>query len=48
MIFVTGDVLDAAKQRLLASTVATVIAKRLTLGDVRAAVRRRLAEIDRR
>jgi len=48
VIFVTGDVLDADKQRFLASTEATVIAKPFALSDVRAAVRRRLAELDRR
>jgi CheY-like chemotaxis protein len=47
VLFVTGDVLDHEKQQFLESTHATVITKPFNLGDVRAAVRRRLAEIDR-
>ena len=46
VLFVTGDVLDHEKQQFLESTHATVITKPFNLGDVRAAVRRRLAEID--
>jgi signal transduction histidine kinase/ActR/RegA family two-component response regulator len=46
VIFVTGDVLDEDKQKILALTEATVIAKPFSLSDVRAAVRRRLAEIE--
>jgi two-component system, sensor histidine kinase and response regulator len=44
VMFVSGDVLDAEKQELLAATGAPVIAKPFSLGEVRGAVRRRLAE----
>jgi signal transduction histidine kinase/ActR/RegA family two-component response regulator len=46
VVFVTGDVLDQEKQEFLAATEATVITKPFNLSDVRAAVRRRLAQID--
>jgi signal transduction histidine kinase/ActR/RegA family two-component response regulator len=47
VLFVTGDVLDEEKQNFLATTDATVITKPFNLSDVRAAVRRRLADVDR-
>lgn len=47
VLFVTGDVLDEEKQNFLATTEATVITKPFNLSDVRAAVRRRLAEAER-
>jgi CheY-like chemotaxis protein len=47
VIFVSGDVLDQEKQEFLASTNAPVLAKPFNLTDVRTAVRRRLAELDR-
>jgi signal transduction histidine kinase/ActR/RegA family two-component response regulator len=47
VVFVTGDVLDQEKQEFLASTDATVITKPFNLSDVRAAVRRQFAEIER-
>jgi signal transduction histidine kinase/ActR/RegA family two-component response regulator len=47
VVFVTGDVLDQEKQEFLAATDATVITKPFELSDVRAAVRRRLAEMER-
>ena len=46
IVFVTGDVLDQEQQEFLAATDATVITKPFKLSDVRAAVRRRLAEMD--
>ena len=46
VLFVTGDVLDHDKQQFLESIHATVVTKPFNLGDVRAVVRRRLAEID--
>jgi CheY-like chemotaxis protein len=45
VLFVTGDVLDHEKQQFLESRHATVITKPFNLGDVRAAVRRLLADI---
>jgi len=47
VVFVTGDVLDQEKREFLAAANATVITKPFELSDVRAAVRRRLAEIER-
>jgi signal transduction histidine kinase/ActR/RegA family two-component response regulator len=47
VVFVTGDVLDQEKQEFLSRIDATVIAKPFQLSDVRAAVRRRLAEMER-
>jgi two-component system sensor histidine kinase/response regulator len=47
VMFVTGDVLDEEKQNFLAKTEATVITKPFNLSDVRAAVRRRLADVER-
>src|SRR5439155_2011207 len=44
IIFLTGDVLDAEKQRLLEATGAPVVTKPFRLGDIRAAVQRKLAE----
>ena len=44
-IFVTGDVLDQDNQDYLASTGAPVIAKPFSLAEVRATIRRRLADL---
>jgi hypothetical protein len=46
VIFVTGDALDDERQSFLATAKATIIAKPLNLSDVRATVRRRLAELE--
>jgi two-component system NtrC family sensor kinase len=47
IIFVTGDVLDEEKQRLLEATGAPVVTKPFAFGDIRAAVYRKLAEVMR-
>ena len=47
VVFVTGDVLDQEKQQFLASTEATVLTKPFNVSDVRTAVRRRLADLER-
>ncbi|HEY7518151.1 MAG TPA: ATP-binding protein [Methylomirabilota bacterium] len=46
VIFVTGDALDEEKQSFLATTKATIISKPFDLSDVRATLRRRLAELE--
>lgn len=46
VMFVTGDVLDDEKQEFLAAIEATVITKPFNLSEVRAAVRRRLADVE--
>jgi hypothetical protein len=42
LVFVTGDLLDPAKQRFLASTGATIVAKPFDITEVRLLVRRLL------
>ncbi len=48
IIFVTGDVLDAEKQRFLESTGVPVLTKPFDLSEVRRVVRRRLADLGQR
>ena len=47
IIFVTGDVLDAEKQRFLESTGVPVLTKPFDLSEVRRVVRRRLVDTAR-